>query len=166
MSYYTIHPQPGYSSEVAELVSMLEHARAVTLEEVAHISQAELDQQTISGNTIGALLFHIAAVEKVHQLITFEGRDFNAEEYEKWGAGIDLGEKSQGISGYPISFYIQQLEEVRKDSLRLLKSVDQDWLFGEKKWPNGVLHNNYYLWYHVMEDEIRHRGQIRIFRKY
>ena len=35
-----------------------------------------------SGNSIGALLKHIAAIEKVHQLISFQDRDFTKEELE------------------------------------------------------------------------------------
>lgn len=34
----------------------------------------------------------------------------------------------------------------------------------ERKWPNGVAHNQYYLWFHVLEDEISHRGQIRMMK--
>ncbi|UJW59652.1 hypothetical protein HXZ66_05050 [Bacillus sp. A116_S68] len=43
-----------------------------------------------------------------------------------------------------------------------LKTQHDSWLFEEDKWPNGVPINHYYLWYHVLEDEISHRGQIRM----
>jgi uncharacterized damage-inducible protein DinB len=38
-------------------------------------------------------------------------------------------------------------------------------LFEERQWDNGVTHNYYYLWFHVLEDEISHRGQIRAIRR-
>ena len=31
----------------------------------------------------------------------------------------------------------------------------------EGRWENGIVYNQYYLWFHVLEDEISHRGQIR-----
>ena len=34
----------------------------------------------------------------------------------------------------------------------------------ERKWPNGVAYNQHYLWFHVLEDEISHRGQIRMLK--
>ena len=30
---------------------------------------------------------------------------------------------------------------------------------------NGIAYNHYYLWFHVMEDEINHRGQIRSIKR-
>ena len=73
---YRIRSVDGYT-KIGELVSLLEHTRAVTLGEVKNLSVEQLDLiMQSSGNSIGALLKHIAAIEKVHQLISFQDRDF------------------------------------------------------------------------------------------
>ncbi|MFD1020828.1 DinB family protein [Thalassobacillus hwangdonensis] len=160
---YRIRRQDGFTEKIGELVSMLEHTRAVTLNEIAELKQAELDHvPNGSGNTIGALLMHIAAIEYVHQVISFERRDLNEEELLRWGAALELGDKArEEIKGKPVDYYLEVLREVREDTLHTLAEKDDSWLFEEYKWDNGVAHNLYYLWYHVMEDEISHRGQIR-----
>ncbi|WP_160319306.1 MULTISPECIES: hypothetical protein [Bacillaceae] len=30
--------------------------------------------------------------------------------------------------------------------------------------PDGTIINHYFLWYHVLEDEINHRGRIRLIK--
>jgi len=54
---------------------------------------------------------------------------------------------------------------MREKTLAMLGSKNEEWLFEENNWDNGVSHNNYWLWYHVMEDEINHRGQIRLIKR-
>lgn len=90
---YRIRSVDGYTKKIGELVSMLEHTRAVTLGEVRNLSVEQLDLiMQSSGNSIGALLKHIAAIEKVHQLISFQDRDFTKEELEIWEDALYLGE--------------------------------------------------------------------------
>ena len=47
------------------------------------------------GNSIGALLKHIAAIEKAHQFISFQERDFTKEELEIWKDALYLGESGK-----------------------------------------------------------------------
>ncbi|XKE94679.1 DinB family protein [Metaplanococcus flavidus] len=164
---YVIKAPKGYPDKIGELVSMLEHARAVTLWEIGGLNQKELDHlQTRHSNSIGALLMHIAAIEKVHQVISFEKRDFTEEEMAYWGSAVDLGDEGRrDIKDQPVEYYLEELAEVRKDTLKQLKLKDETWLFEENTWPNGVAYNNYYLWFHVLEDEISHRGQIRMLKR-
>lgn len=90
---YRIRSVDGYT-KIGELVSLLEHTRAVTLGEVKNLSVEQLDLiMQSSGNSIGALLKHIAAIEKVHQLISFQDRDFTKEELEIWEDALYLGKR-------------------------------------------------------------------------
>lgn len=119
-----------------------------------------------SSNSIGSLLLHIASIEFVHQVISFEKRDLTKDEYLKWGTALELGDKAREvIKGHSIDYYLNKLSEVREETLTYLKSKKDCWLFEENKWDNGVSYNNYYLWFHVMEDEINHRGQIRTIKR-
>lgn len=160
---YTVKPASGYDEKIGELVFMLEHVREGTLQAISGWNTKQLDSSGHGmANSAGALLAHIAAIEKVHQLISFENRDFNDVELKEWRTAIELGAKAREIiCGYPLAHYTEKLASVRAVTLRELKAKDDSWLYEERRWPNGVAYNMYYLWFHVLEDEISHRGQIR-----
>lgn len=164
---YRIVSLDHYNSRIGELVSMLEHTRAVTLVEVEGLTIEELDHlPSRQGNSIGALLLHIASIEFVHQVISFEKRDLNQEEWNQWKTALQLGEEARStVKGKPLSYYLKVLSKVREETLRNLEFKKNSWLLEEEKWGNGVPYNNHYLWFHVMEDEINHRGQIRSLKR-
>ncbi|RIW37386.1 DUF664 domain-containing protein [Bacillus salacetis] len=164
---YRIKPVEGFTQKIGELVSMLQHTRAVTLEEIKGLSQKELDFLTDeSANSIGTLLLHIASIEFVHQVISFEGRDLNEEELQEWKAPLELGPSARdSICNLSIGHYLDKLSQVRGRTISLLKNTGDQWLQEENEWGNGIPYNNYYLWFHVMEDEINHRGQIRAIKR-
>lgn len=114
-------------------------------------------------NRIGCLIMHLAAVEKYYQVFTFEDRGFTSAEQDQWGPALDLGENSCELYvGQPISYYLEIWDEVRAESLRLLKEVDDKWL---KKKVGDTNMNNHWAWYHVMEHQANHMGQIRLIIK-
>ncbi|WP_409250727.1 DinB family protein [Bacillus sp. SCS-153A] len=163
---YRIKSVEGFTEKIGELVSMLEHTRAVTLEEIKGLSQGELDYRVDQdANSIGALLLHIASIEYVHQVVSFEGRDLNAEELERWKTALELGENAKAIQNHPVEIYLKELSHVRENTIRQLKQLNDEWLLQEKEWGHGVPYNHYYLWFHVFEDEINHRGQIRAIKR-
>lgn len=164
---YTIKPLQGFSEKIGELLFQLDHTRTVTKTEVAGLRESELDYvEDGTSNSIGALLYHMAAIEKVHQVIAFEKRDLTEEELADWSAALELGKRGQKeIHGKSVDFYLQLLDDTRKETLRLFKEKEDHWLYKEGVWPNDVSFNNYYLWFHVMEDEISHRGQIRLLKR-
>ncbi|MFQ3544609.1 DinB family protein [Halobacillus rhizosphaerae] len=164
---YRIKAKRGSSEKIGELMSMLEHTRAVTLEELKGLRQEDLDYLADEGaNTIGALLLHIASIEFVHQVISFENRDLNKAEFQKWKTALELGEPARStIRDYPLEYYLNELAQVRQQTIIQLEKYDDDWLMEEEQWENGVPNNNYYLWFHVLEDEINHRGQIRSIKR-
>src|SRR5690606_41286738 len=85
---YRIKEQAGFSPKIGELVSMLDYTRAVTLADVEGLSIEALDYLADGqSNSIGALLMHMAAIEFVHQVITFENRDLTQQELEQWQIG-------------------------------------------------------------------------------
>lgn len=164
---FRIKHREGFEGKIGDLVSMLEYSREVLLNDVKDLSMSDLDFIPYGGaNSIGALLMHVCSIDFVHQVISFEDRDLNAEERSQWETALFLGEKARDeIKNQPIDYYLKVLSETRKKTLALLSSKNEDWLFDENKGDNGVSHNNYWLWYHVMEDEINHRGQIRMIKR-
>ncbi|HEX9978825.1 MAG TPA: hypothetical protein VGB41_09375, partial [Acidimicrobiia bacterium] len=64
MSHDEIARPVGYAPGVGALLSMMEDCRARTLREVQRVEPAALDTPSAwNGNTIGSLLYHIAAIE-------------------------------------------------------------------------------------------------------
>ncbi|PYZ96643.1 hypothetical protein CR205_13150 [Alteribacter lacisalsi] len=167
MVEYIIKTHENFTEKIGELVCMLEHSREVTLHEVSKLEQRELDfLPDDHSNSIGSLLLHMASIEFVHQVISFEKRDLTKDEYVKWGTALEMGDQARKvIRNHPVDYYLDELSKVRESTLTSLKSKNDSWLFEESKWGNGVAYNNYYLWFHVMEDEINHRGQIRTIKR-
>ncbi len=146
---------------------MMNYARHTTFSDVEGLGSAELDYlHDGRSNTIGALLLHIAAVETWYQAATFLGRDLDAGEMREWGAALDLGEPARReIRGHGLDYYRSRLERVREKTLAELAKRDDRWLGEQTPFWEGRPANNYFKWFHVFEDELNHRGQIRWLRK-
>src|SRR5262245_50500157 len=159
-----IEPMSGYAPTIGRLVCMLTYARSTTLAAVNGLTIAELDYlQDAESNSIGALLAHIAAVEKSYQVLTFEERALSAEENEHWLAALKLGAPGrQALRGYDLAHYVSQLEDTRRLTLDGLSVRDDAWLERSVKVAPKI--NAHWAWFHQAEDEINHRGQIRWLR--
>jgi uncharacterized damage-inducible protein DinB len=164
---YLIKDIPGFTPQIGHLLSMMNYARHTTLAAARDLTVDQLDYLLDPlSNSIGGLLLHFAAVEYAYQVETFEGRELNEEELAEWGPALDLGERGQKhIKGYELSYYIEKLDAVRNRTLELFRSVDDSWLYREEPFWYNKPANRYFMWFHVFEDEINHRGQIRLIRK-
>ncbi|TYO73535.1 mycothiol transferase [Rossellomorea marisflavi] len=151
-----------FGPEVGRLISMMEYTRYTTFREVEGLTLQQLDTK-VEGcdNSIGMLLLHMASVEEAFQIMTFGERDLTDEEWSRLESGIDL----MGIDGNEAAFYVDRLAEVRKRTLELFAGVGDEWL--DRQSPFGWDHpaNHYFKWFHVFEDELNHRGQIRLIVK-
>ncbi|ARI77964.1 DinB family protein [Halobacillus mangrovi] len=165
---FIIQSKEGYTPNIGRVLSMMEYTRMTTIEAVQALTISQLDYRVNGqGNSIGCLLHHMACVEEVYQIITFEGRDPNEEELHKIELGLTLGEKAHEVMhGRELDFYLNQLQQVREEMQRRFKEKDDAWL--DEISPFGPNHkaNNYFRWFHVFEDELNHRGQIRLIRNH
>ncbi len=164
-------PKPGYSPQIGTLVSMLTWMRPAVTRPVAGITPANLDVLfDAKANSIGALLLHLAATERLYQINTFEGvtdLDKLPKSYEEtWGAAMELGDAGRKtIKGHDLDFYLAKLQETREHSLAEFKKRDDAWLMAvDERWPWGPT-NNYCKWFHVCEHESHHAGQIDLLLK-
>ena len=162
-----IDKKEGLSTEFSKLVSMMEYVRATTLDEVKNLSVDELDfLYADDANSIGMLLAHLVSVERAYQIETIENRDFTNEDFEMLNPGLDLGDRAREvIKGHPIDYYVLQLEETRKETIEKFQSLPESWLFEQAPFWWDLPANNYFKWFHVFEDELNHRGQIRLIKK-
>ncbi|WP_257348708.1 DinB family protein [Pseudalkalibacillus decolorationis] len=163
---FKIEKIENYSPQIGHLVSMMNYARYTTLNAVKGMKTEQLDYlPSKESNSIGALLLHMAAVEIGFQIEIFDDRRPNQQEMTEWGAAYELGDLGRKeIKGNPLEFYVEKLNAVRSRTLEEFQKRNDDWLYTERLWDNHPS-NNYFIWFHVFEDEINHRGQIRIQRK-
>ena len=161
---YRIEPLPGYTPVIGMIVGILTYARDTTLAAVAGLTVAQLDHlHDDASNSIGALLAHFAAVERSYQLLTFEDRTPNAEEMTAWQAALTLGDQGRArLRGQPLEDYLRELADSRRRTLEQLATRDDAWL--GRPVPAAASMNAHFAWFHVAEDEINHRGQIRWLR--
>lgn len=164
-----IGPKEGFSPQIGTLVSMMNWMRMVILMPVKEMSVEDLDYLLDDkANSIGAMLWHLAATERFYQIHTFEGRkwgDWDEADKLKWSVASGLGDKARKtIKGNSIDFYLQKLKEVRENTLKEFSNRDDDWLMKvDKEWPWGPT-NNYCKWFHVCEHESNHNGQFKFIK--
>lgn len=160
-----IEPITGYSPTIGRLVGMLTYVRSTTLAAVEGLTLSELDHlHDAESNSIGALLAHVAAVERAYQVQTFEERPLSAEEDELWSTALELGTNGRRLlRGHPLEHYLKELKTVRRATLEGLAARDDAWL--ERSVVPAPRINAHWAWFHVAEDETNHRGQIRWLRR-
>jgi uncharacterized damage-inducible protein DinB len=158
---FVVGDADGFTRDIARLVCMMEYARRTTIDAVAGLTTEQLDVVfDAESNSIGALLAHITAVEAAYQASTF-GIDAPAAQ-----SALDLGAAArEELRGKPLEHYVDALRRVRARTLNELAKRTDDWLYDESPWARNEPANNYFQWFHVMEDELNHRGQIRWLRK-
>jgi hypothetical protein len=166
---FVVGPKKGYSPQIGTMVSMMGFMRWQVLNSVKGMSQQDLDF-LLDGkaNRIGALLLHLAAVEKFYQLNSFDGlgQDKIPETFkEKWGMPMELGDPARkSIVGHSLDYYLDQLKETREKTLAEFAKRDDAWLMSvDKTWGWGPT-NNYCKWFHVTEHEANHNGQIKLLK--
>src|SRR5438045_7409606 len=85
-----IGPRQPYSPQIGTLISMLNWMRRGILVPVQGLTVAQLDYlHDEKANTIGALLQHLAAIERFYQINTFEGKkwgDWDEPTKKRWTA--------------------------------------------------------------------------------
>jgi len=165
-----IGPKNGYSPQIGTLVSMMSWMRMAMLESVKGMTQKDLDFLfDANSNTIGSLLMHLAATDRIYQLNTFEGnslKELPGDYKEKWGAAMGLGDQARkAIKGHDLDYYLNLLSETREKTLAEFRKRDDTWLLTvDKTWGWGPT-NNYCKWFHVCEHESNHNGQIKFLKK-
>ena len=161
---YRIEPLPGYTPTIGRLVGILLYARYTTLAAVDGLSIAELDHlHDEASNSIGALLAHIAVVERSYHLLTFEERVPSPQEQAASEPALTLGAEGRRLlRGEPLEHYVHALGESRRLTLEGLAARDDAWL--ERTLRAAPAMNAHWAWFHSAEDEINHRGQIRWLR--
>lgn len=164
---YQIVASAGCATEVGRLVSAMDRVRERTVNAVNGLSIRELDHlHDAHSDSIGALLMHIAAVETFHGIVSFENRMPRPEEYVPWHVAFTLGDQARAeINGKPLSYYLETLDRVRETTRQQLRARPDAWLLEQRTYVDHEPANNWYIWFHVPEDETGHRTEISWLRR-
>lgn len=154
----------GASPKIADMISMLEDLKDRVEETVKNMDQYETDYLfDEKANRIGALVMHLAAAEKYYQVFTFENREFNEEEKKKWETALNLDQGARDeFKGHDVQYYLNIYNEVRAKTISELKKRNDEW-FAQIQMKYDI--SNQYCWFHVMEHQSSHLGQILFLKK-
>jgi len=169
-SIYLIGPQEGYSPQIGTLLSTMTMMHKWLINSVQDLSVEELDFQIDDkSNSIGAMLYHLAATEKYYQLNTFDEMEWGSwsdDIKKEWDIPSNLGEKARAIiKGNEVDFYIKKLNDVRSVTESEFAKRDDQWIMKSEPFFENQATNNYCKWFHVCEHESNHRGQIKFIAK-
>ncbi len=164
---FQIKKLDGFETQFGHLISLMNYARITTLDTVEGMSVSDLDFLIDEkANSIGMLLFHIASVDFIESVYSIENREPTTEEIEFWKPALDLGDIGrEKIKGNPLEFYLELLSSTRKKTLEAFAKLNDTWLYEESDFWDNKKANNYFKWFHVLEEEINHRGQMRWIKK-
>lgn len=167
---YLIGPREGYTPRVGTLLSTMTMMRAWVVRQVEELSTEQLDFQIDDqSNSIGAMLYHLAATEKYYQLNTFDEipwGEWDDEIKKEWDLPMGLGEEGrEKIKGNSIDFYLDKLNSVREVTKQEFAKRDDDWLMKSEEFFGNQPTNNHCKWFHVCEHESNHNGQIKFIKK-
>ena len=167
--WYRIEPEAGFTPGIGRLVQMLAYARMTTEHAVQGLSVEDLDAVPPGfTNSIGMLLAHVAATDRIYQFLSFEGRDPITEDtpaYRPFVGAMTFGEQGERVQGRTLEELLGELREVRAATLAELRTRDDAWLASLLPGDAMGFANQHWAWFHVLEDEVSHRGQIRLLRK-
>lgn len=154
----------GASPQIGAMISMLEDLKRRVENTVKNMNQYEIDYlHDAEANRIGSLIMHLAAAEAYYQVFTFENRGFNEEEKKKWDVALNLDKGGRDeFKGHEVQYYLDIYNEVRAKTIAELKKRDDAWFAEVQKEYDW---SNQYCWFHVMEHQSSHLGQILFLKK-
>lgn len=164
-----IGPKEGFTPQIGTLTSMMAWLRPQVVNSVKKLTMEQLDWLLDDkANTIGSLLYHLAATDAFYHEHTFKGLEWGKWDQsveKKYGVAMELGEEGRKtIKGQNVDFYLNLLTETRESTLAEFKKRDDKWLSAvDSKWFWGPT-NNYCKWFHVCEHESHHLGQINLLK--
>ncbi len=157
-----IEPLDGYSPQIGVLVSMLEDMKNRVERTVEDMEIESIDYYfDENANSVGSIIMHLAATEAFYQAFTFENRELNQDEQAKWSTAQNLGDEAkERYKGKNVKEYLAEFDKVRERTLELFRTKDDTWL---AEMTQSM--NNHWAWYHVMEHQSSHLGQILLMKK-
>lgn len=160
-----VRPAPGLEPDLGAALWMLDDTRARTLCAIEGLPPGDVDAIPIGGgNTIGALLYHIAAVDA-----EWLYQDILATPFPDWFRGLfpyDVREENgrlTSVRAIGLEQHLERLATVRRHVHEDLAALTRDEF---RRAPEGSPSGATPEWvlHHLREHEAEHRGQVQEIR--
>lgn len=160
-----IEPLPGCAPEIGRMLWMMEDARRRTLKALDGIEQAALDwQPPANGNSIGTLLYHIAAIEMDWLAVEVMENTLDKSVWEWFPYDVrDADGKLTVVSGLSLDEHYKRLDAVRDLLLACFKAMTAEEFRRPRSLPDYDVSPEEVL-HHLMQHEAEHRGEIGMVR--
>ncbi|OFW67725.1 MAG: hypothetical protein A2Z12_01725 [Actinobacteria bacterium RBG_16_68_21] len=162
MSRQEIARPAGYAPGVGALLSMMEDCRSRTLGEVDRVFPQSIDTPTTwSGNSVGSLLYHIAAIELDWLFADILEEEF-PEDTAQWFPH-DVREESgrlTPVGGDDLDRHRARLAWVRGYTRAALATLSDDDLGMDRPAGDDGSVTVEWILHHLLQHEAEHRGQL------
>jgi uncharacterized damage-inducible protein DinB len=158
---------PAHELEIGRWLWLLEEARGRTLQRIEQLDPALVDWAAPeSGNSIGSVLYHVAAIEADYLYADILGQPYPQQLVVLFP--FDVREESGRLTpvcGFELSWYIQRLDRVRSMLLDALQGMS----LADFRRARYLQEYNYDItpeWtlYHLTQHEAEHRGELAALR--
>jgi uncharacterized damage-inducible protein DinB len=157
-----VQPLPGYPPLLGAALWGLEDARRRTLEALDGLDLGMVDKQPPGlANTIGSLLYHIAAIEADWLYADILGVDYPVWMEDTFP--VDVREEDgrlTPVTGESLDDHLQRMALVRQRFLADLRPVTDDDFVRVRQTPSGMVSPQWVL-HHLGQHEAEHRGQLQ-----
>jgi uncharacterized damage-inducible protein DinB len=158
---------PGYEPEIGHWLWALEEARRRTLQRIDGLDQALVDWVAPEGsNSIGSILYHIAAIEVDYLYADILGQSFPQEVIDLFPYDVrEENGRLTPVRGFDLEWYLQRLDDGRKRVLHAFRAMDMA-DFRRARQPADYDYDITPEWtiYHLTQHEAEHRGEIAALR--
>lgn len=153
------------SPKVAVVYAMLFETRNQLLREISDLTQEQLDYSPniTKVETIGTLLFHIAAIEFSWFFEDIYGEEFKEEEW-KYALALRYNFEPPQLKNKPLSFYMEKLQKLRERvyiTLQQWKDVD----LNQPVKSDDYYYTKIWILHHIQQHESHHIGQINFLKR-
>jgi uncharacterized damage-inducible protein DinB len=169
-SRLTIVGVPGFEPEIGRVVWMLEETRQRTKAGLFGLADDQLDWTRASAahskcNSIGALLYHIAAIEADWLYAEIlEAEVYPSEVLDLFPEDVrDDGGHLTFAQGVRLDAHLLRLDAVRERVLAAFSGMSLKEFRRERNLPDYTVTPEWVL-HHLMQHEAEHRGEIEMLR--
>ena len=160
-----VHPVPGFTPAVGMALWMLADTRRRTLDAVEGVTDDDVDRVPVGlDNSIGSLLYHLAAVESDWLYADILQVAFPAWMQDSFPHDVrEEDGRLTPVPGYSVADHLERLATVRRHLLGDLAGLTDTGYRTERGVESGVTTPEWVL-HHLRQHEAEHRGQIQSIR--